>query len=162
MSYNKNEKEVLKKLNVNSFRELSKDKILDFMSMLPEMDPEVAKKALEQFPDFVSCSTKVLKEYKEAALKAMESGGKGFEQVAQGRLITIDSLSKMLEQDNLSFEQKMVIAEKMTELGDKNSQDLEKHQNFLVEILKSIALPCTIIIVAAASILGLKVNVHKK
>lgn len=37
-----NEKEVKKMLNIGSFRNLSKDKIRNFVSEIPKMDKEVA------------------------------------------------------------------------------------------------------------------------
>ena len=46
------EQKVLKKLGISDFRHMTKDKIVTFASMLPYMDPEVAKKALDQFPSF--------------------------------------------------------------------------------------------------------------
>lgn len=42
-----NEKQVLKKLDIPDFRHLSKENVMKFATMLPHMDPEVAKKALE-------------------------------------------------------------------------------------------------------------------
>lgn len=41
------EKQVLRKLGISDFRHMTKDKVVRFVSMLPYMDPEVAKKALE-------------------------------------------------------------------------------------------------------------------
>ncbi len=38
-----NEKEVKRMLNIGSFRILSKDKIMNFVSEIPKMDKEVAK-----------------------------------------------------------------------------------------------------------------------
>ena len=58
------EQQVLKKMDIPDFRHVTKDKIITFASMLPNMDPEVAKKALEQFPDFAKTSLEVMKEYK--------------------------------------------------------------------------------------------------
>ena len=40
------EQKVLKKLDIPDFRHLTKDKIIAFASLLPQMDTEVAKKAL--------------------------------------------------------------------------------------------------------------------
>lgn len=37
-----NEKEVKRILNIDSFRNLSKDKIMNFVSEIPKMDKEVA------------------------------------------------------------------------------------------------------------------------
>jgi hypothetical protein len=48
------EEKVLKKLDIVDFRHLTKDKVIKMASMLDKMDPEVAKKALEQFPEFAN------------------------------------------------------------------------------------------------------------
>ena len=40
------EKKVLKKLGIPDFRHMTKDKIIKFATMLPYMDPLVAKAAL--------------------------------------------------------------------------------------------------------------------
>lgn len=64
------EKQVLKKLNIPDFRHLSKDKIMTFFSMLPNMDSEVAKKAIEQFPTYASTVKEIVSEYKGFLEKA--------------------------------------------------------------------------------------------
>ena len=56
------EQQVLKKLDISDFRHLTKEKVIAFATMVPKMNPEVAKKALEQFPNFASTSLDVLKE----------------------------------------------------------------------------------------------------
>ncbi len=43
------EQQVLKKLDIPDFRHLTKEKVIAFATMVPKMNPEVAKKALEQF-----------------------------------------------------------------------------------------------------------------
>lgn len=60
------EAKVLKKLDIADFRHLTKDKVIKMASMLDKMDPEVAKKALEQFPEFVNTTKEMLTEYKES------------------------------------------------------------------------------------------------
>ena len=48
MKHRLSEKKVLKKLGIPDFRHMTKDKVMGFASMLNQMDPEVAKKALEK------------------------------------------------------------------------------------------------------------------
>ena len=62
MSKTLTEQKVLKKLGIPDFRHMTKDKVVRFASMLPKMNPEVAKKALEQFPEFAA-STKEIVSY---------------------------------------------------------------------------------------------------
>ena len=66
------EQQVLKKLDIPDFRHLTKEKVIAFATMVPKMNPEVAKKALEQFPNFASTSLDVLKEYRSVIQEAME------------------------------------------------------------------------------------------
>lgn len=49
-----NEQKVLDKLGIDDFRHLSKEKVIEFVSLVPNMEPEVAKAAIEQFPEFSS------------------------------------------------------------------------------------------------------------
>ena len=46
MSRTLTEKKVLKKLGIDDFRHLTKEKVITMATMLDKMDPEVAKKAL--------------------------------------------------------------------------------------------------------------------
>lgn len=48
------ETEALKSLDISDFRHPTKDTMIKMVSMLDQMDPEVAEKILEQFPEFAS------------------------------------------------------------------------------------------------------------
>ena len=58
------EKQVLKQLDIKDFQCLSKDKVIKMASIIDKMEPEVAKKALEQFPEFANTAKEMLVEYK--------------------------------------------------------------------------------------------------
>ena len=59
------EESVLKELEISDFRDLKKDKMIPFMFKLSGMNPDVAKKAIEQIPEFSKVAVEALKEYKE-------------------------------------------------------------------------------------------------
>lgn len=151
------EQQALEKLGVNSFREISKNNILDFMSTLPDMDREVAIKALEQFPEFSKCTISALSDYKEMLLSALENEKTGHESACEAYMITINSLKKLLETDNLSFNQKMKIAEKMNELGDKISKETDGHREWLLSALDVAGKTCLGFICVTGTLLGLKI-----
>ena len=144
----------LKKLGINSFREVTKEKVMELMSMIPDMEPEVAIKALEQFPQFVSCATKALADYKETIIQMIASADKGLEDVLRGRLIEIEELCKMLEDETVTFEQKIEVAALIKELGNLNSEELEKHRDFLTKAAELIGVVVVAAIFGTASILG--------
>lgn len=72
MKYSLTEKKVLKKLGIPDFRHMSKDKIKGFATMLPYMDPEVAKKALDQFPAFKDLVGEMVVQYKSIIERIFE------------------------------------------------------------------------------------------
>ena len=67
------EQKVLRRLGIDDFRHLTKDKVISMATMLDKMDPEVAKKALEQFPEFSKVSKEMLIEYKDTLDKGLET-----------------------------------------------------------------------------------------
>ena len=95
------EAKVLKKLDIADFRHLTKDKVIKMASMLDKMDPEVAKKALEQFPEFANTTKEMLTEYKESLDKGLEPNNESVKAVYDTYNAVITSLQKEL--DNVFF-----------------------------------------------------------
>lgn len=132
------EEQVLKKLNIPDFRHLSKDKIMTFFSMLPNMDPEVAKKAIEQFPTYASAVKEIVSEYKRVIEKALADNAESVQSYYAICNSILNTLSNMLEQDDLSFDEKKYIIDKMLEIESHVSQkdtENKKHQLIIVGIL---------------------------
>ena len=71
-----NEEELKRKMGIESWRNLSKDKFLTFVSDLPNMSNEVAIKVIEQFPDFKSLVLDSLNQIQEQAEKAVGANWK--------------------------------------------------------------------------------------
>ena len=96
-------------------------------SMLDKMDPEVAKKALEQFPEFAATTKGMLMEYKETLDKGLESNKESVQAYYNSCNSTIASLQKQLEDENLSFEDRKYIIDRMLEvsrmIGEKDSEN---------------------------------------
>lgn len=121
------EQKVLKKLNIEDFRHLTKDKVITMASMLDKMDPEVAKKALEQFPEFATTTKEMMVEYKETLNKGMEANKESVQTYYDSCNSIIASLQKYLEDENLSFEDRKYVIDKMLEvskmMGEKDSEN---------------------------------------
>ena len=111
------EKQVLNKLGISDFRHLSKDKVIKFASMVPNMQPEVAKKALEQFPNFASTSLDLMRDYKEIFEEAIADEREGAQVTYEMYRRIMDSDQKILENE-LSFEQEMLILDHMKAVAD--------------------------------------------
>ena len=131
MSNSISEKKVLQKLDIQDFRYLTKDKVIKMASMLDRMDPEVAKKAIEQFPEFANTTKELLSEYKDYLEKGLESNNKSVTKVYDTYSGIIQSLQKELDKDNLSFEEKKYIIEQMKEIADKVDKKDTENKKFL-------------------------------
>lgn len=126
------ELQVLKKLDIPDFRHLTKDKVIAFASMIPKMDPEVAKKALEQFPNFASASLDIMKEYRGILEEAMQDDRESTQVCYDMYNRVMDSLEKILHEEDLTFEEKTYILDQMKAVADEVSRkDYEKANNRL-------------------------------
>ena len=121
------ETQVLKKLNIEDFRHLTKDKVISMATMLDKMDPEVAKKALEQFPEFANTMRQILSDHKQSLDEGMRQNAEGVKSYYDTCDVIISSCQKQLEQEDLSFEERRFILEQMVLVakmkGEKNTED---------------------------------------
>ena len=96
-------------------------------SMLDKMDPEVAKKAIEQFPNFSNTMKEILTEYKISLDKALESNDECVKSYYDSCDAIISACKKELEKDNLTFEQRREIIDQMILVarmkGEKDSEN---------------------------------------
>lgn len=121
------EAQVLKKLDIVDFRHLTKEKVMSMATMLDKMDPEVAKKALEQFPDFSNTMRQILSEYHQMLNEGIIQNSNGVKSYYDTCDAIIATCQKELDKENLSFEERSFILEQMMSVakmkGDKNSED---------------------------------------
>lgn len=150
------EVQVLKKLDIPDFRHLTKDKVIAFATMIPRMNPEVAKKALEQFPNFASTSLEVMREYRSILEDAMKDERESAQTCYDMYNRVMSALEKILDEDDLSFEEKTYILNQMKDVADEVSKkDCEKANNRMkmIGIAGSVA-------AAVVAILGSAIGVN--
>lgn len=154
MSKTLTEKKVLKKLGIDDFRHLTKDKVITMASMLDRMDPEVAKKALEQFPEFASTTKSMLSEYKETLDKGLESNKESVQSYYESCNKTIESLQKLLEDENLDFEEKKYVIDKMFEMTKMMGIKDTENKKFIAAIAVIAGTAVSVSVAALAVALG--------
>ena len=128
------EQKVLKKLGIEDFRQLTKDKVITMASLLDKMDPEVAKKALEQFPDFANTVNEILAGYKDTLDKGLVSNDESVKAFYDISKAIIESLQKELDKDGLDFEEKKYIMEQMKEISEKVDKKDSENKRFITAI----------------------------
>ena len=108
--------EVLNVLGIDDFRHMTKDKIVSFASLLDQMDPMVAEKALEQFPNFANTIVSLATDYKST----LDTLTKGNTELANASISVCQSIIDCLSdqvQSAQTFEEKKYYLEEMEQLS---------------------------------------------
>lgn len=148
------EAQVLKKLEIPDFRHMTKDKAMSFATMLPQMDPEVAKKALEQFPEFVNTLLEISTNYKEIIEKSFEENSLSTRACYDTCNSIIKSLTNLLEKQELSYEERDSITNKMIELAKMVNEKDTENKNFFLKAISIVGVAAVAMVGVAASVLG--------
>ena len=119
-------------------------------SMVDKMEPEVAKKALEQFPEFSDTVKTILLDYKELLNKAADSNNESLRASYETCNSIILSLQTELEKDNISFDERKYIIEQMKDIA--NAVDKKDSEN--KKWLAKMAMIAGATVVGVAAVLG--------
>ena len=158
MRYNLSEKKVLKKLGIEDFRHMTKDKIVQFASMLPQMDPEVAKKALEQFPEFKDMAIEVVKNLQQSIEIGIDSADRSQDQFYLACNKVIDLLNDQLNKDGITDEKESEIRDNIMQVVSFMAEKDSEHKAFIQSTIKTICASAAIIVLAATSLLGTNIG----
>ena len=154
MKYTLSEKKVLKKLGIPDFRHMTKDKVMSFASMLPYMDPEVAKKALEQFPSFKDLAGDMVNQYKAIVDKAFEENRVSQQAFYDACNSIIESLKEELRDDEIDSVERDRIEDKMIKVAAMIGEKDRENKGMILKVLGGAAFFFTVVLAAGATLLG--------
>ena len=126
------EAQALKLLKADSFRNVKKGQIVELVGMIDKMDPQVAMKAIEQFPDLTKAVSELLKVQKETLNEAMLSNQESMKVYYKHCEAIMRVAEKMCESDDLTTEERfelMRLMKEITELIHKKDSE-NKRFNF--------------------------------
>lgn len=103
------EDEIKQRLGIDTWRNLSKDKMLQFAALMPEMDTKLAMKIVEQFPVFKEFATQALGYLQTAAKKVSGANSTSQEHVFAALAAVRERISAELERDDLTWDQRLEI-----------------------------------------------------
>lgn len=144
------EQQVKDKLGITDFRNMSKDKITSFISMIPEVDNEIVIKILEKFPEL---SKIMIEQMKEICCDVLAQNNSSTQETYKAYNRVLDDLSFMLKQDSISPEDQKYIINKQIEIADKISTKDTENKNFLLSVLGGLG---ALVLLIIGGILGIK------
>ncbi|MCD8368662.1 MAG: hypothetical protein LUC48_11740 [Clostridiales bacterium] len=125
------EQAVKRALKIDTFRNLSKEKVMQFASMLPYMDKDVATAIINQFPVFADFGKIAVNSYMEQCDKLLESNNKSQAAVIHGYQTILDALVKRMDNPNITEDEVASITESMIEIADKIEEADLQNKKFL-------------------------------
>ncbi|MFI2035051.1 hypothetical protein ACH470_10355 [Streptomyces bottropensis] len=134
----KDEDEIKHALGIDSWRNLSKDKMIRFVAMMPDMGTEVALKIVEQFPAFKDFAQNVVDAMKKSHESTLSANKESQEYVHRAFQDLRDTLKNELDKGDLTWEQKRELIEKMQEAVREESQKDSENKRFLDGALKKV------------------------
>ncbi|MDR1641495.1 MAG: hypothetical protein LBT59_17520 [Clostridiales bacterium] len=157
MGYELSEEDVKKVLDIESFRHLSKAKVIGFISQIPGMNTDLAKKIIDRIPDFVDFLANMvesLKSTSESVLRANSESQKSADEMDQQIL---NCFEKQLEKADTPEERSSIYDKMLTVSARKSARDTE-NKSFLKNITKINSSIIGTSIVLTAAILGVNIK----
>ncbi|MFE7845926.1 hypothetical protein ACFUTX_12140 [Microbacterium sp. NPDC057407] len=153
------EEQLKQKIGIDSWRNLSKEKFLTFVSELPNMSEEVALKVVEQFPDFKSLVLGSLDDVQKEAANLVGVNWKSQKKVHEAFAHYREILSKELDRDNLTSEDRFRILEMLKKALDDEALKDREHKAFALKVLGVVASAAAIAVAASVAVLGGKAKI---
>lgn len=159
--YMATENEVKKALAIDSFRNMSKEKIMEFVSAIPNMDKDVAIKIIEQFPAYTESANNMLAQLNVMCSNAMKENGESQKEAIEAYKKILDDLGELLKKETITVEARMKITEQMITVADRISAKDTENKDFLNGIIKYGVPIIGGALVLGAAILGVNVKGRK-
>ena len=109
---------------------------MEFASLIPNMDKDVAISIINQFPAYAESSRNMIEQYNVMCDKILQSNDDSRRDSVMAYKTVLDDLSSLLKQDGVTPELQEKITDKMILVADKIADLHEGNRNFLEGIIK--------------------------
>ena len=129
---------------------------MEFTSMIPYMEKEVALEIIKQFPVYVEFVKSAIENYTQLCKTILETNKEEYEQAVHAHQYVLETFANHLEQENLTEEERRGFSEKMMEEADKITELYLQQQKFQERVFKTIGGVVTLALGVTVTMLGLK------
>ncbi|MFJ9690664.1 hypothetical protein [Kitasatospora sp. NPDC101183] len=154
------EAEVKRKLGIETWRNVSKDKVLRFAAAMPDMATEARLKLIEQFPSFKDLGKSNIDAVKEAHKETLASNDRSQDHFHRASQDQRDAIREDLGRDGLSWEQREALHDRLDENVGREYQKDSENKQFLVTGLKVAAAAGAAVLVMGVAFVGGKAAIE--
>ena len=131
---------------------------MEFVSLIPNMDKEVAIKIIEQYPAFAKLSEAMVAQLNKMCDTALEKNEESQRLTIQAYKQILDELSNQLHMEDISKEEREKITKQMIEIADKISVKDTENKAFIDKMAKYSTGFAIGVVVLGAAILGVNIK----
>ena len=147
------EEDVKKALDITDFRSMTKEKIMNFVSIIPEVDKEVAISIINQFPNYTDMAKDMVGKLMNLCELALTDAKSGKKEVIESYRLVLETLRNQLDDGVITPEERARINEQMISVAEKIDNVNDKHNAFIKDILTKVGRT----VVGGALILGVAI-----
>ncbi len=148
------EDEVKKALNISDFRSLSKEKVMEFISIIPKVDKEVAMSIINQFPNYVDMAKNMVGGMIHLCDDALQDSKIGRKDVIESYKIVLETLKEQLNDDKLTVAERNKITDDMIAVAEKIDAVNDKHNNLIKDMITKVGSVTVGVVLLGVAILG--------
>lgn len=152
------EEKMLKTLDIPDWRHMTKDKVLEFASQMYKLDPEVAKQAINQFPNFSEMGINIVANLKDSLTEICESDDKHMDKAYAINEKILNKLETQLNRPFQSAKTRENIINAMIEVSNNISKLESERRHFVSDGFKTVATAAFAVISVAGAILGINIK----
>ncbi len=157
----KNEKQIMKSLGIDNWRNLSKDKVIKFAAMMPDMDKEVMFKIIEQFPEFTKFAGSIVESFEEAIQNLSEANSSDYSIVIDALKETQDIIKGELQKPEITPEERKYLIENLMKVAEMFKELDSNNKKFLKGLSNDNLKLGVLAVLAAVVALGGKVLINQ-
>ncbi len=151
------EQKVKEVLGIDSFRNLSKEKVMEFVSLIPHMDKDVALAIINQFPAYSDMAKCIVEQLSKSCDTAMKENTSSQQQVYSAYRKILDDLGEVLKRENITPEERDRISERMIFVAGKMDAKDTENKTFLSWLQKNQGYILGTVAVIGGAILGVSI-----
>lgn len=150
------EQQLLKELDIPDWRHMSKDKLIAFANNMAELDPEVAKAAIAQFPKFSEMGTEIVRIMSTSLDQIVENEKNVDQKAYELNKQILNSLDKRLQKRFLLPGERKLIIDAMVQVSN-NLATMDKHHKIMIgDAFKAVGKTAAGVVLVGGALLGAK------
>lgn len=151
-----NESQVMDKLGIKSWRNLSKERFLEYIAVIPDVSEEVRLKIIEKLPECISFTKELVATMRVQHEKTLNENSKNTDGIINSLNAIQKSLDKISDRPELTFEDIKYICDKQMEIAKLYNELDKRNKDFLKYIWGGVVIFGIGVLAFIGSLLGNK------